>query len=1052
MLRHLAFLSILAGLPLSADVLIDSSTGNGGFVSASTGNVGSPDGWTAASGVWMDSGNSSLTSAPFGPDTQPNSHFIQVHKDSGETLTSNVIFTVAPGDTIDLSFDYKIGGSGANPVMQVSIWDSESNTTFATLGTIATATPQAGFTKVDFSHTATTANTNLRLRFTLSAAGGAGKDVHIDRIHLAGGVVTPPEPPMPIEYDTVQHLLSSDSDERILEKTAKLLPRPNQVDWQRLETTYFIHFGPNTFSGREWGTGFESPSIFNPTALDADQWIREIADAGGKMVMLVVKHHDGFCMWPSRYTNHDVASSPWLGGNGDVLRAVADACAERGIELGVYLSPADLYQIESDPGFGSGLYGNGSSPSASVIPTDPAVFSTSPTSGRTPPAGKPVLNFTVDDYNRYFLNQLYELLSEYGSISEVWFDGANPKQTNPPQLYDRQAWYELIRTLQPGAVIAIKGPDARWVGNESGVARVTEWSPLPIANHPDNHDWSDMTGSDLGSRSKLTRGSYLTWYPAETDVPILHGWFWAAGKSVRSTNELIEIYYSSVGRNSNLLLNLSPDNRGLIPDNQLTPLRAMSQVIRQTFSNNLAGSATAAADSEHAIHLAAAAIDGDLDTWWEPESGTSTPTYTLTLDGSRAFDHLVLQEAIASRGQRIENFAVDTWNGSSWTEQTSATTVGHKRILRLASPVTTDKVRIRIVQSRTEPALAEVALFLGADLIEAPVIGSRNAAGEVAISAQAGLAIRYSIGDSEPGPDSKSYTGPIALPLGGTLRAVSVDGNSFSYSVSKHFAGPVPTDWNVVSTDSEQTTDHPAAHAIDDDPATYWHTASTPTTTAHPHQLTIEMDEKRWIRGFSYQPREGGGNGTVKTYRFETSIDGSTWTQHASGDFDNIRNNPVLQTIEFAAAVEARYFRFTALAEINGLDHASAAEISVIPGGFENFRRESGMQTEPLDSDPNNDGIALLQDYYFGFDPAGPSAVAPVSITADNDGIFLDVIRATPVLDLTATVMVSIDLLNWEPSAITPMAPASNGDGRFLDRYPILMGASSAFYRLRLDR
>lgn len=1044
-LTHLTLL--LSLLPLHAEVLIGPNVGNGGFVSADNNFNGSPAGWSASSGVWVDSGNSSLTTAPFGADSAANSRFIQVHADSGETLTSGVTFTVAPGDEIQLSLDYKTGGSGATPTAQIVLWDSAANTTYATLGTLATTT-QAAFTTRSFSHTATTANPNLRLRFILPGVTGLGRDLHLDRIHLSGGIVTPPQPPAPIEYATYQQLLQDDTDERILEKAAKLLPRPAQVDWQRLETTFFIHYGPNAFNGVEWGTGTESPSVFNPTALDAEQWVREIDEAGGKLLMLVVKHHDGFCLWPSRYTNHDVASSPWLGGTGDVVRAVSDACAARGIKFGIYLSPADLYQIESAPGFGSGLYGNGSAAQVSNIPTDPAGFSNSPATTRTPPPGRPVLNYTVDDYNRYFLNQLYELLTDYGPIAEVWFDGANPKQTNPPQQYDRPAWFNLIRTLHPDALIAIKGPDVRWVGNESGTARTTEWSPLPIPNHPDSHDWADMTATDLGSRSKLTRGSHLTWYPAEADVPILHGWFWSASKAVRTTTELIDIYYASVGRNANLLLNLSPDNRGLIPDNQLTPLRGMSSVIRQTFSNNLAEGSSASASSTLGGQDSQLTLDGDLDTWWEPAAGITTPTLTVVLPEARAFDHVVLQEAIATRGQRIENIAVDTWNGSTWTQRATATTVGHKRIVRFASVVTSDRIRIRVTQSRLEPSLAEVSVFRGAILVNPPVIGSRDAAGNVGITAGSGLAIRYTIDGSVPGPESPLYTAPVPLPLGGTVRAIAISGGSASFDVSKEFPGPVPTAWQIVATDSQQAA-NPATLAIDDNPATFWHTATSPATP-HPHQVTVDTGGAGWIRGFSYLPRPGGGAGTVKTYRIETSLDGSAWTVAATGEFANIRNNPVLQTIRFTSAVQARYFRFTALSEIDGADHACAAEITILPGGFQGFRRESGMQTEPSNSDPNGDGLVLLQDYYFGLDPAGPPALAPVSLTRDPSGLFLDIIRATEVPDLGVDLLESTTLLDWEESPLAPSPPVLLADGRFLDRYPVPTADPHRFYRLRI--
>lgn len=939
------FALLISGLPLHADVIIGPAGGNGGFVSASNNFNGSPDGWNAASGVWIDRGNSSLSSAPFGADSAANSRFIQIHADGGETLTSTATFTVAPGDEIQLSLDYKTAGGGATPTAQIVLWDSGTNSPYATLGTLATTT-QATFTTRTFTHTATTANTRLRLRFILPAATGLGRDLHLDRIHLSGGRITPPEPPAPIGYATLQHLLPDDTDDRIVEKAAKLLPRPAQVEWQRLETTYFIHYGPNAFNGVEWGTGTESPAVFNPTALDAGQWVREIDDAGGKLLMLVVKHHDGFCLWPSRYTNHDVAASPWLEGQGDLVRAVADACAARGIKFGIYLSPADLYQIESAPGFGSGLYGNGSAAQASVIPTDPAGFSSAPAAGRTPPPGRPVIPATVDDYNRYFLNQLYELLTEYGPVSEVWFDGAHPKQTNPPQQYDRQAWFQLIHTLQPEAMIAIKGPDVRWVGNEAGIARETEWSPLPVPNHPDRHDWADMTATDLGSRSRLTRGSYLTWYPAEADVPILHGWFWAAGKSVRTTTQLIDIYYASVGRNANLLLNISPDNRGLIPDNQLAPLRGMSQVIRQTFATNLAENATASATSSLAHQPAALAVDGDLDTWWEPGPGESSPTFTVQLPASVEFDHVVLQEAIATRGQRIESFAIDTWDGSAWTQRATATTVGHKRIARFASAVTSDRLRIRITRSRLEPSLAEVSVFRGAVLVNPPAIGARDASGNVTLSAGSGLAIRYTVDGSAPGPDSTLYSAPIPLPLGGTIRAIALNGSSASFEVAKEFPGLVPTGWRVISSDHQQAA-NPANLAIDDNPTTCWQTAAS--SGPQPHQITIDMTAARWIRGFSYLPKPGGGDGTVKRYRFETSLDGSAWTEAATGEFANIRNNPVLQKTVFPAAVQTRYFRFTSLEEINGANHAGAAEISVLPGGSAGFKRESG----PSDDRPS---------------------------------------------------------------------------------------------------
>ena len=274
----------------------------------------------------------------------------------------------------------------------------------------------------------------------------------------------------------------------------------------RLERTFFLHFGVNTFNEVEWGTGREEPSIFNPTELDANQWLGAAKNFGCKMFVLVCKHHDGFCYWPTRYTAHSVAASPWRYGKGDEVREVADAARAQGIKLAVYLSPADLYQLRTNPKNPAGYYGNGSSNVLSVIPTDPASFQSDPSKGRATTPGFTNFTYVVDDYNRYFLNQLYELLTEYGPIGEVWFDGANP-DPSVHETYNYAAWYDLIRRLQPGAVIMGKGPDVRWVGNEGGVGRTTEWSVIPLPTAPDKFNWPDMDGR----RSRQPREAQ-TWF------------------------------------------------------------------------------------------------------------------------------------------------------------------------------------------------------------------------------------------------------------------------------------------------------------------------------------------------------------------------------------------------------------------------------------------------------------------------------------------------------------------------------------------------------------
>lgn len=738
-----------------------------------------------------------------------------------------------------------------------------------------------------------------------------------------------------VEYAAVQEISSWDSSEVIAEKAAKVLPRPNQTVWMRQERTFFLHFGPNTFNGVEWGTGREDTAIFNPAALDANQWVGAMKAAGGNLLILVAKHHDGLCFWPSRYTQHSVASSPWRGGKGDLVREVAEAARAHGIKLGIYLSPADLFQLRTNPKNSAGYYGNGSPKVRSTIPTAPANFLKDPRQGRAPTSGFPGFSYEVDDYNRYFLNQLYEVLTEYGPISVAWFDGANP-DPSVPQTYDYAAWYDLIRRLQPGAVISVKGPDVRWVGNEGGYGRTTEWSVIPLPEAPEKHTWPDRQGQDLGSRAKLIPGSHLWWYPAEVNTPILNGWFWSAGKRAKSPAELVDYYYRSVGRNGVMLLNLSPDTRGLIPDDQLASLSRMSQVVRDTFAKDLAAGAKFTADSSNIANAPAFVHDGDLDTWWEAASGRTTATFTLTLPAAVTFDVVSLQEAVAQRSQRIESFVIETWNGSVWTAPTAVeeqTTVGYKRLVRLSVPVTTDQVRIRITGSRLTPTLAEVGLFKQS-LPKEPVVSDRSRDGFVTLTHPHNLPIVYTLDGTEPTTKSPVYRAPIALPEGGIVNAAILAREGILGLVaSKTIVGLAPTGWKVVRPKNAVAVspEFPDINAIDADASTLWRERATTGDAARP-TLTIDMGRARRIGGFAYLPRQDWVFvGVVDRYKFETSLDGKHWTTNVvSGVFSNIRNNPMLQEISFAPG-EARFFRFTALHDVDDNGWIGAAEITVLP-------------------------------------------------------------------------------------------------------------------------
>jgi alpha-L-fucosidase len=744
----------------------------------------------------------------------------------------------------------------------------------------------------------------------------------------------------PIPYAHEHVIAPGDSEAVIDEKAAKVLPRPNQSAWMRLERTFFLHFGVNTFNEVEWGSGKEDPTIFNPSELDAKQWLRAVKQLDGKMLVLVAKHHDGFSMWPTRYTAHSSAASPWRGGHGDLVREVSDAARAADVKLGIYLSPADLYQLRTNPKNPAGYYGNASPKLKSTIPTDPAAFKSEPSKGRSPTPGFKSFSYEVDDYNRYFLNQLYELLTEYGPVHEVWFDGANP-DPSVQQSYDYAAWYDLIRRLQPNAVIMGKGPDVRWVGSESGYGRTTEWSLIPLPTAPEQFVWPDMQGSDLGSRAQLKAGSHLWWYPAETNVTLLGNgaWFWARSKRPRPVTQLVDIYYSSIGRNGNLILNLSPDNRGLVPDDQVTALAQMAEIVRETFSRNLAEGAKVSADHAATRHAASAVLDGSLDTWWEAAPGRNAGTLTLKLPRPVSFDVVSLQEAVDLRGQRIEAFAIETWNGSGWEAAKpiagdALTTVGHRRLIRLPLPVTTDRVRVRITASRTEPTLAEVGLYRQSVDLLPPAIADRGNDGTVSISHPAKGKLVYTTDGSTPTVGSPVYSAPLALPSSGIVKAARVmaDGR-LGVIGTRNFAGLSPRGWKVLSVDSEETAqgNNGAALAIDGDSSTYWHTRWGADLKL-PHAITVDMGQMHRIAGFVYLPRQDGMlNGTAENYRFETSEDGVNWTATVErGTFANVRNNPDLQEVRFPP-VKARYFRFTALDEVWRNGWTSAAELSVIP-------------------------------------------------------------------------------------------------------------------------
>ncbi|WP_405534361.1 alpha-L-fucosidase [Streptomyces sp. NBC_00075] len=467
----------------------------------------------------------------------------------------------------------------------------------------------------------------------------------------------------------------ADSAADLVRKASQVRPTARQIAWQRLERTAFLHFGVNTFTGLEWGTGDEDPNVFQPAGLDTDQWARALRDGGFKLAILTVKHHDGFVLYPSRYTDHSVASSSWRGGQGDVLRSFADSMRRYGLKVGVYISPADENQ------YLHGVYANGSVRSPHTVPTLLAGDDRSPERFYT---------LDATDYGAHMLNTLYEVLTEYGTVDEVWFDGAQGHI--PPdkvESYDWDSWYTLVRTLAPDAAIAVTGPDLRWVGNEGGTAREDEWSVIPVKeNQYGRTDWAlSYDTPDEGSRDALVKAhpvtDYLQWWPAECDVSIRDGWFYHADQQPKTVDQLTEIYFGSVGRNAVLLLNVPPDTDGLLAASDVTRLREFRERV----------------DSELPADLTIGA------------SVTRTPgVVTVDLGRELAADRMRLAEDI-QHGQQVEAFVVEAFTGGRWTKVTGAGTIGASRILLLATPVRARRWRVRVTQARSTVRIAEFGLY-----------------------------------------------------------------------------------------------------------------------------------------------------------------------------------------------------------------------------------------------------------------------------------------------------------------------------------------------------
>jgi len=594
------------------------------------------------------------------------------------------------------------------------------------------------------------------------------------------------------------------------------VPEPKQVEWQQMETYAFIHFGLNTFNDREWGYGDTDPKTFNPTSLDCEQWAQTLVKAGMKGVILTAKHHDGFCLWPFEGTDYSVKNSPWKNGQGNVVKELSEACKKYGLKFAVYLSPWDRHQA----------------------------------------------NYGTPEYLPYFYAQLHDLLTNYGPVFEVWFDGANGgdgwyggakdiRTIDRKNYYNYPRIYEMLDSIQPQAIIfSDGGPGCRWVGNEKGFAGATNWSFLRKGEvHP---------GYDKSYELQYGHPDGNQWVPAECDVSIRPGWFYHPEEDdrVKSPDQLVDLYYRSVGHNATLLLNFPVDRRGLIhPVDSANAVRFHEMIQQQLKTNLVAGMIPKVSNERGGDFVASALTDDNFDTYWATEDGVTTADIEFSFDTPTRMNRMMLQEYIPL-GQRVKAFVVeyldkDTWLPVKLNEET--TTIGYKRLLRFET-VETKGMRIRITDARGPLCLSNVGVYDAGNVSDSFV---------------------------EKVEDIESL--PYLLP-------------------------DVKADEAAKASDKQAQT----------------------TCFVEGDRLLIELQEERLVSSLHFLPDQGEPNkGLIANYEIRVGVSKDAVNQLVkSGEFSNIQNNPVMQSV-FFTPVKARYIELKATRMIHAGEPMGFAELGV---------------------------------------------------------------------------------------------------------------------------
>lgn len=617
------------------------------------------------------------------------------------------------------------------------------------------------------------------------------------------------------------------------------VPSARQLKWARDTDLYgMVNFSTITYFSKEWGYGDEDPAKFHPTDFDARQIVGSAKAGGLKGLVIDAKHHGGFCLWPSKVNdNYSVKNSPWKNGKGDMLRELVDACHAEGLKVGIYLSPWDRNHK----------------------------------------------NYGTPAYLEYYEAQLTELLTQYGPVFEVWLDGANggdgyyggartTRRVDQQNYYPIRKWFELIRRHQPEALIFSDcGPDVRWNGNEHGVSG--EHSNGTCWGTTHQRPWAS------GNTGQLNRGDRdgTLYNPAEADFPLLaKAWFWNPNTRTRTPGELVNLYFTSIGRNSAMDIGIAPDTRGRISDRDAASLKGFGDRIKAIFAKNLASIATVTASNvrgNDSTYAATQVLNGwSAGHYWASDDAALTPELVMDFGKPTEFSVISLREHIAL-GERVDDWALDAWQDGAWKEFAAGTCIGARRLWR-GQPVISDKIRLRITKAAACPAIAEFAVYLEPE-------ASRKEAGKA-------IGVRL-----ERGLPKKN--------------------------------------WKIVSATSEGA---PAANAIDENPATLWHTHTAAGRQPPPQEIVVDMGRELELTGFLYLPRQDGNAiGNVDRYTFHLSADGKTWGEAvATGGFSNIINSPDPQKVMFAKPVNGRYFKLVALHAAVG-DCVCAAEIGVLGSG-----------------------------------------------------------------------------------------------------------------------